>query len=368
MTNLRRLWNNWAPHPIKCMTSASFSFSFLVLGTLTFALLYNLDLTSIFGPKGKGVCFDEWSFQRSGLLNASARIRIIPSSPLGKATDLELQDREESKRQGKEAEENESSLNTQCIPIPAPPYKSPKDSVTICIHDPEKDKIISAYLKRHSEWERENIQALYYAHLAHPDMMLVDLGCNLGVFTLQAAYMGMQVLAVDAMMSSLKLLQKSLFINGLSCHVTIVNNALYRERMTMRLSLDPINVGGSRVVELLASREDKITQKNLINAICLDDLLPLVKGREVFLKMDIEASEDAVLECADQFFKEVNVKVFLLEWLYFRNQEDKARAIVSFLILHDMKPVWDLEHKRDIDIQAAHAWPDNVFWIKNVKH
>ena len=49
--------------------------------------------------------------------------------------------------------------------------------------------------------------------------------------------------------------------------------------------------------------------RDRVDAICLDDLVPLVKGREVFLKMDIEETEDAVLECAHKFFKEVDVKV-----------------------------------------------------------
>ena len=72
---------------------------------------------------------------------------------------------------------------------------------------------------------------------------------------------GPKVLAVDAMMLSLQLLQKSLFINGLSCHVTLVHNALYRQRMPMRVALDPRNVGGSKVVEIMASRQEKVPLK-----------------------------------------------------------------------------------------------------------
>lgn len=43
------------------------------------------------------------------------------------------------------------------------------------------------------QWEKENVQALYEAHKRFPGIALVDLGCNIGMFTLPAAKMGMEV-------------------------------------------------------------------------------------------------------------------------------------------------------------------------------
>ena len=47
----------------------------------------------------------------------------------------------------------------------------------------------------------------------YPDAQLVDLGCNIGVFTLTAASMGIPVLAVDILPANLALLQLSIHLN-----------------------------------------------------------------------------------------------------------------------------------------------------------
>ena len=61
-----------------------------------------------------------------------------------------------------------------------------------------------------------------------------------------------QVVAVDAMLSSLKLLQKSLLLNDLSCAVTLVHNALHRSHKKMKIHHNPTNIGGSQVLDINA--------------------------------------------------------------------------------------------------------------------
>ncbi|BFY99310.1 hypothetical protein BsWGS_02350 [Bradybaena similaris] len=250
---------------------------------------------------------------------------------------------------------------SECVDV-----KTPGDVGTLltCIYDPKKDLMVSAHLKNNGAWEPENIAALYEIHTRFPEMVLVDLGCNVGVFTLPAAKMGMEVVAVDSMLSSLQLLQRSLLINGLSCHVTLIHNALYRKHMQMRVALDPSNIGASKVVEILEFRRHKINPNQLVDAICLDDLVPLVRGKTVFLKVDLENNERAVLECADQFFKHVDVKVLLIEWMYYRHNERDSGYIKDFLVKHHMVPTWGVDSDREIDVSASSNWPDNVFWMK----
>ncbi|CAL1544808.1 unnamed protein product [Lymnaea stagnalis] len=283
---------------------------------------------------------------RSDSLNQSG-IHVIPSTP--------------QKRHGAVAVGEDDVTDNECVEV-FTPDKSGR--MLICIHDPKRDLMVSAHLKNEGSWEPENVEAMYQAHQMFPDLALVDLGCNVGVFTLPAARMGMEVVAVDAMLKSLKLLQRSLLINGLSCHVTLIHNALHRKRQQMRLAVDPSNIGGSSVVDILEFRRDKIPKSQFVDAICLDDLVPLVAGRRVFLKIDLEGNEAAVLECAHEFFTRVDVKIVLIEWMYYRHNDEGSGKVKKFLTSYGMMPTWGVDPDRLIDLHASHSWPDNVFWMK----
>ncbi|KAH9523773.1 hypothetical protein Btru_040891 [Bulinus truncatus] len=283
---------------------------------------------------------------RSEYLNASG-VHVIPSKPDKQEATKDLAD----------------VSNNECVDLFTPDKSG---QLLICIHDPGKDLMVSAHLKNEGSWEKENIEALYQIHMMFPGIVLVDLGCNIGVFTLPAARLGMEVIAVDAMKDSLRLLQRSLVINGLSCHVTLIHNALYRQRKQLRLAVDPSNIGGSSVVEIIKSRKKKISPKYLVDAICLNDLVPLVEGKQVFLKIDLEGHEEHVLECAQDFFSKVDVKVLLIEWMYYRHNEEGSKLIKDFLVTNHMVPTWGVNLDRQIDLYASHSWPDNVFWMKTV--
>ncbi|XP_035825830.1 uncharacterized protein LOC101860018 isoform X2 [Aplysia californica] len=233
-------------------------------------------------------------------------VHIIPSTP--------HRNRIQEKREG--TSEELASASADCVPVMTP---DGAHSLLTCIHDPAIDLMLSAHLK---------------------------------------------VVAVDAVMPSLRLLQRSLLINDLSCPVTLIHNALYKSRKKMRVVIDPTNIGGSQVAEILDFRKDKIPPSQTVDAICLDDLVPFVRGRDVFLKLDLEGMEVQVLQCAQEFFSQVDVKVVLLEWMFYRHHEEASGILKSFLTSHGLSPTWGVNPDRVIDLDASHSWPDNVFWMK----
>ncbi|CAG5115282.1 unnamed protein product [Candidula unifasciata] len=344
LMKIRRMLNSYGLYVSK---RAESTFLFLVLIVVIVTILLSWQMHGI---RPRALCMSDVNL-KSQSLNRSG-IHVIPSVPEKRSWFENLE---------KEEEDLFNPYLSECVDV-----KAPGDLGTLltCIHDAKKDLMVSAHLKNKGGWEPENVEAMYEMHKRFPGLVLVDLGCNIGVFTLPAAKMGMEVVAVDSMLSSLQLLQRSLFINGLSCHVTLIHNALYRKQMQMRVALDPSNVGASKVVEILEFRRHKIHPSQLVDAVCLDDLMPLVKGKTVFLKVDLENNERALLECADQFFKYVNVKVLLIEWMYYRHNEKDSRFIKNFLLKHHMVPTWGIDIDREIDVSASSNWPDNVFWMK----
>lgn len=73
-------------------------------------------------------------------------------------------------------------------------------------------------------------------------------------------------------------------------------------------------------------------EKVKVNTICMDDLVPLVAGQSVYLKMDIENSEHDALQCADLFFQHVDVRVLQMEWM--DKTQEEMQIISAFLSKH----------------------------------
>ncbi|BFZ16412.1 hypothetical protein BsWGS_19451 [Bradybaena similaris] len=325
----------------------------VAVALLTLCLI--LAWKTLFTRKFHIFCPSERHQHLSGIYR-KAGINVIPST-------LQPQEVNVSAVKGiaKNVERVVDPYENECLNIKSP---DERDSYVICIHDPYRDVIVSGHLKGEGSWEQEHVQALYDAKNMFPGIALIDLGCNIGVFTIPAAKIGMEVIAVDTMLDSLRLLQRSLLINDLTCPVTLVHNAVHRKRMKVRLVVDATNLGGTGVRELADNHQKNLNDSQLVDAICLDHLVPLVKGKTVFLKIDLQGSEAAVFDCAEHFFRNVNVKVLLMEWAYLRKNNKDSVFITNFLTSQDMVPASHFDKDIRLDIFASNIWPDQVYWLK----
>ncbi|XP_059147682.1 uncharacterized protein LOC131935306 isoform X2 [Physella acuta] len=194
--------------------------------------------------------------------------------------------------------------------------------VTICTHDAKEDVWISGAIQGNRLWEDDLMTYMMKVLREHPNMQLVDLGANVGEYTLMAASLGRHVVAVDILDSNIQLLQHSLKLSNLSHLVTVVKNAIYRDR-SLKLGFKTYsgNIGGTAVVE-------NSTAGDIVQSICLDDLIPLVKSKSVYVKMDIETSEHHALACGKEFFSSLDVKVIQMEWS--GKTEQAAKEIGEF--------------------------------------
>ncbi|XP_059151005.1 uncharacterized protein LOC131937528 isoform X1 [Physella acuta] len=240
-----------------------------------------------------------------------------------------------------------------CVPLP----KSPKADVKICIYKESNDTWVSGKLKKNELWEEMLVLSMDQALKNGPELMLVDLGANLGEFTLWAAALGHRVLAVEMVLENVHMLQTSLMLSGLSQLVTIVNNALYSDHRTLQVNFMKKNMGGSRlntsnVFEALDNTRGVV----LVNTICLDDLIPLVSNTTVYMKLDIENTEHEALKCADHFFSKVNVKVVQMEW-YLKTSEEMS-SITRFMVGHGY--VMSESVNQIIPVTTS----DNVYFLK----
>lgn len=124
----------------------------------------------------------------------------------------------------------------------------------------------------------------------HPGDLVVDLGANIGAFSIWAAKQGAEVIAVEVLPDNVKVLARNAELMGVADRITIRPVAVAEDERMISMSwfADDHSQSTYRTDEGHLS----------FPALPLSDLIP--QGREVaFLKVDIEASEIAALGCAD---------------------------------------------------------------------
>ncbi|KAK0044027.1 hypothetical protein Bpfe_026541 [Biomphalaria pfeifferi] len=216
-----------------------------------------------------------------------------------------------------------------CVPLPL----SPKKGVRICVHDPKRDAIVSGHLAEGKLWESNLLDEMGKVLNKDPEMVLVDIGANIGVYTMWAAAMGHRVVSVEMLPNNAHLLQRSVEANNFDKQVVIVHNAVYKDHRLLGTKFVADNVGATRLnVSGTSLNLDNTMRTVQVHTICMDDLVPLLEGYSLFVKMDIERSEHYALSCADAFFSKLRVRVVQMEWQ--DRTEEEGDIIFKFLDAH----------------------------------
>ena len=222
------------------------------------------------------------------------------------------------------------------------------------LHPPPKvDKWISKEISVHRFWERENVKFFMNLLRRYPSLNVIDLGANIGQYTLIGAHLGRQVVAVEARLKHVQMIHHAVVLNKFQHLVTIVHNAVSDKRTLVNLGLFHYNQGGTYIIE----REQKINEepsdqyqddKMTTTSILMNDLVANVNFSQAVLKMDIETYEGRALSHADVLFDKVKIPYIIMEWagmklkpeaevapllLWFQNRGYQAFVIVGERIM-----------------------------------
>ena len=94
----------------------------------------------------------------------------------------------------------------------------------------------------------------------------------------------------------------------------------------------------------------------------MDDLIPLLKSKKIVMKMDIERTEAKALRCALNFFKEVDVRVLLMEWMA-KSKKDIVE-INAFMAQRGFKASSNPFSLVPVNTNQETVSGSNVFWLK----
>jgi FkbM family methyltransferase len=139
-----------------------------------------------------------------------------------------------------------------------------------------------------------------FRRLIRPGMNVLDVGANIGYFTMLAASLTQakgSVMAIEPNPGNMKLLEASRRINGFD-HVTLVQAAAARELGLLVLHTAHSNGTTSPPAADLPGLLDAVT----VAALRIDDLLPAARQID-FIKIDVEGAEYNALQGATELIR-----------------------------------------------------------------
>ena len=190
-------------------------------------------------------------------------------------------------------------------------------TATICVR-PDDGFISKAVLTR-GAWGPQLVTNMLRALTLYHDAALVDVGCNIGMYTLMAAGMGRRVVAVDAVAENLAYVHASLKKDGRTDLVTLLHNSVSNNKnLTLYPILhDELNPGATKQVSA-----NKLIYSNMMasgpptHSILLPTLFSSTPSSTIVLKMDIEGWECRALLARGVFNTGKFIPFIFMEWLH----------------------------------------------------
>ena len=247
-------------------------------------------------------------------------------------------------------------------------------STYLCLHRINKDKYISGtFHNSTSIWEEDQVTRILQLLIRYPHLHFIDIGANIGTYTMFVTALGRFVLAIDCFAPNLVRLARAIQLANVADRVVLVQNALFTHSDQMlRLSVDTINIGGQGIFLSGNSSPRHRAIKNastqnpyIVQTITFDELLPILVARGirgVLIKMDIEGSESFVVQSGCRIFDTLDIPFIQMEWKVVRRYADRANVIIDFFDRRhydSMTSSCQLLNSREYN-----QWPDEIYWLR----
>lgn len=247
--------------------------------------------------------------------------------------------------------------------------------VTICVFEEHKDMFISHDIKHTGIWEPKVLHEYLEILHSHPQIGLLDLGANIGYYTLIAAKMGHPVVAVEPFIHSIYKLHRAVQIESLQSKVTVVHNAVAAERTLASLVQSGDNQGDTKV--RMSFTECSGDCPLPVRTVLMDDLLEVTSFESALIKMDIQGFECDALKHSELLFRSIDVMYILMEWgLMTQHYQDKKHISTEKYKIQEMIRTLFERNFRPYQLSADggqplnpnqwHSWPFDIVWRKKL--
>ncbi|KAJ8307258.1 hypothetical protein KUTeg_015342 [Tegillarca granosa] len=272
--------------------------------------------------------------------------------------------------------QNKWEVNTEvckgCFKFLKTRLKTRFGNTPIYVYDPKNDVFVSKSIIAKGEFDAEKIGQLLDYLTSDPNLNFIDIGANLGVFSLTVAKSGRKVLAIEALYKNVQRLCMSIRDGGLQSNLKVIYNAVSdKTGVVVNLRVDENNMGGT-FVDLDAENTKKIKKENnlkiggtygSVTTFTLDNLLELddIKYfKNVVIKIDIEGFEYKAILGSERFFDNVKIKAVFMEWVFHKGKES-GKGIIEFMLKRNFVPYSD-NGKNILNTSESDKWELNIIW------
>lgn len=191
------------------------------------------------------------------------------------------------------------------------------------------------------EW---NVKKVFLEHAKNYNVF-VDIGANIGTYTIMHAAKGMKTFAFEPVYENYKALTINVMLNNLEHHTKVYNIGLSDKESTVGFAFDPLNTGASHL-ETLPAEDEAAEQRSIhteIQLTRLDDLrskMDIEPNDKVLMKIDVEGMEAEVLGGAKAFIQSCKELFIVMESVH--SGEEKLKSILNAYAEFEYYPVDDL--------------------------
>src|SRR6218665_2666141 len=184
----------------------------------------------------------------------------------------------------------------------------------MCIYDPLSDVFRSQEILAGNYFEGDLIQKMLHFFHIHPNLSFLDLGANIGTYSLPIAHSGVHVVSVEPNKDTVGRLAKSVHLGRIENNVDIFNYALSNEESTTFLQFNSVNRGDTFLISN-ATCPGCLSSKVTV----LNKLIPFIRNKKVFIKIDTQEAEIKIFQrqSAAKFFDEIDVVMIQMEWHFY---------------------------------------------------
>jgi FkbM family methyltransferase len=251
-------------------------------------------------------------------------------------------------------------------------------STLLCVHNVENDVYVSGSIINIGVWEAHLLRLFTNYINNNPNWLVIDVGAQIGQYSLFAAKMGRKVVAIEPFYDNILRIHKAAFLEKTFNNIVLIQNAISNKRNEIKqLSIVANNIGGQSLVENKDKKfnTDK-TNKYLVETILFDDILPYLPYKnestkelykQALVKIDIEGFEPFAFEYARLLFSRINIRIIFMEWGYLPRQKDeyhKILAMIDFLYERKYEP-FDANNRLLIRDNWKH-WPMDIIWRSKI--